>query len=151
MELQSSLFTKARYLTWSWTKLIQSTSMYIFFGNIHFNIIMHSYSTYKTVTDFVRSWNDHENRGRVIITPASYSVGSGFKSLLGEGLSVNWIKPRKTSVRITGLRTEIWTRDFPNVKQECSSASGYNVPSMLRLDDDSLLVSWVITHPGHRL
>jgi hypothetical protein len=31
----------------------------------------------------------------------------------------DWGKPRKSSVSIAGLRAEIWTRDFPNTKQEC--------------------------------
>jgi hypothetical protein len=28
-------------------------------------------------------------------------------------------KPRKTSIRVQGPRTEIWTRNLPNIKQEC--------------------------------
>jgi hypothetical protein len=32
----------------------------------------------------------------------------------------NWVKPRKTSVRIAGLRADIWTWDVSNTKQECS-------------------------------
>jgi hypothetical protein len=33
----------------------------------------------------------------------------------------DWGKLRKSSVAIPGLRTETWTRDLPNTKQECSS------------------------------
>jgi hypothetical protein len=31
----------------------------------------------------------------------------------------DWWKPRKTSVRLDGYRTEISTQDLPNTKQEC--------------------------------
>jgi hypothetical protein len=31
-----------------------------------------------------------------------------------------WGKPRKTSVTVAGIRTEIWTLDFTNTKQECN-------------------------------
>jgi hypothetical protein len=30
----------------------------------------------------------------------------------------NWVKPRKSSVRIAGLRAKIWIRVLPNTKQE---------------------------------
>jgi hypothetical protein len=30
----------------------------------------------------------------------------------------DWVKPRKTSIRIASLRTDIWTRDLLNTKQD---------------------------------
>jgi hypothetical protein len=41
-------------------------------------------------------------------------------------------KPRKTSVRIAGLRSEIWTRDIPNTKQEC-----YQIGSDVRFHQEA--------------
>jgi hypothetical protein len=35
----------------------------------------------------------------------------------------NWGKLRKVSVEMASPRTEIWTRDLPNVKQKCLSAA----------------------------
>jgi hypothetical protein len=29
-----------------------------------------------------------------------------------------WAKPRKTSIRIAGIRIQIWTRDLPDTKQD---------------------------------
>jgi hypothetical protein len=40
----------------------------------------------------------------------------------GRGEAFAWKdrgKPRKISVSIAGLRSEIWTLDFPNMKQNC--------------------------------
>jgi hypothetical protein len=38
----------------------------------------------------------------------------------------DWGKPRKTSVRISSLRAEVWTRDMPNTKQDSNVKLNYS-------------------------
>jgi hypothetical protein len=48
--------------------------------------------------------------------------GSGRGLICDTILKFAWMdlgKPRKPSVRIAGLRAEIWIRHLPNTKQEC--------------------------------